>query len=119
MSSCNSISRDGNSSFVSCEEGVYKIDREVVLEYEPSTSLVMAVAEIAETDPLEQSPLNDVIDPEALDDLFHGGVESAGSEMDKVSFNYAGYRVTLHRDGEMIIQSRDPSGAECRTDGNV
>lgn len=119
MSSCKSISEDWDSSFVSYEGGVYKIDREVVPEYEPSTLLVMAVAEIAETDPLEQLPLNDAIDPEALDNLFHGGIGSSGSEMDKISFNYAGYRVTLHRDGEMIIQSRDPAEAERPTDGDV
>lgn len=114
MYSRKSVSKDQISSCVRYErdEDAYKIDGTTVLEDEPSTCLVMAIAEIAETDPLEQPPLNAVIDPDALDELFHGGVSSEGSDMDKVSFNYHGYRVTLHRDGDMIIQPRQPSGSK-------
>lgn len=114
-----SVSNDQASSCIKLEknEEGYRIDGNAVLKEDPSTCLVMAVAEIAEADPLEQSPLSDVIDPEALDNLFQRGGRMEGSDMDKISFNYAGYRVTLYRDGELLIQPRSSSKSISPTGG--
>lgn len=119
MDNRESVSHDQASSCIRYEEdeGLYKIDGEVVLEEDPSTCLVMSVAEIADADPLEQPQLSDAIDPEALDELFRTGIRSEGSDMDKASFNYADYRVTLYRDGELLIQPRNSSGTGFRTGG--
>lgn len=92
-------------------DGVYNIDSEVVREHGPSMCLVIAVAEISGADPMKQPPLNDVVDPEALDDLFDGVSRTDGSDLDQVSLSYAGYRVTLYGDDGMVIQPSEPSPA--------
>lgn len=70
-----------------------------------ATDVVLAVAELSESDPTELPPLSDVIDADALDRLFGPGHSGDGS--DRVSFNYHGYRVTVCRDGEIMLQRRD------------
>jgi hypothetical protein len=70
-----------------------------------ATDVVLAVAEISESDPTELPPLSDVIDADALDRLF--GPDHSGDGSDRVSFNYHGYRVTVCRDGEIMLQRRD------------
>jgi hypothetical protein len=64
-------------------------DRDVA----PSTAVVQTVTEQSDQDVLDLPPLNDVVDPDALDGLFSGR-DTIGS----VNFEYAGYHVTVHAD---------------------
>lgn len=91
------------------EAEAYKVDPATVREQGVSISVILAVADVSGMDPNEQKPLNDVVDPEALDDLFARAQESAGGETDCVSFTYSGFRVTVYRDGEVVLQPRDPA----------
>jgi len=64
----------------------------------PSTVIVDAVSERADTAVTELPPLYDVVDPDALDALF------AGSEtFGVVTFEYAGYDVTVRADGVVDV----------------
>jgi len=72
-----------------------------------STDIILAVAEVSGSDPTELRPLNDVINVDALDSLFTPG--RPGNESDQISFDYQGYRVTVYRDREILLQSRGGS----------
>ncbi|WP_436346514.1 HalOD1 output domain-containing protein [Natronorubrum sp. FCH18a] len=65
-------------------------------------TIVDAVSEAEDCDPLTLPPLWDVIDPEALDDLFaptRGGHPRAG----RATFVYAGYKVTVEVSTEATV----------------
>ena len=64
-------------------------------------TLVLAIAELADVEPLRLDPLYETVDPEMLDDV----VESGGTpDFDgHVSFTYAGHRVRVHASGLLEI----------------
>lgn len=64
----------------------------------PSEAVVRAVAETADADPADLPLLQAVIDPDSLDALFQG--RAAGS----VTFEYAGYAVTVQANAEVVVQ---------------
>ncbi|MCU4744792.1 HalOD1 output domain-containing protein [Natronoglomus mannanivorans] len=70
-------------------------------EETPVFAVVSAVAEASGADPLELPPLGRAIDPDALNELFTGRSESTVAE---VTFQYAGYDVTVRGNGE--VQAR-------------
>ena len=62
--------------------------------------VVRAVAESINVDPLELPPLYEVIDPDALDAL----VDPVGGRLGfTVTFEYAGCKITITDDGEVVI----------------
>ena len=68
-----------------------------------SIEVVEAVAAAAGVQPDElDRPLADVIDPDALDQLFDPSLEGAGRAGTTVTFDYAGYTVTV-RSGESVV----------------
>lgn len=77
-------------------------------EQSPSLSeaVLVTVASKSDLDTLELAdefgPLYDVIDPSALDSLFHSSGES-GPSVGCVSFDYAGYRVTVDQTGRVEL----------------
>ena len=76
--------------------------RRIGPEEETSTAVVSAVAETTCTDPLELSPLYDVIDPDALDRVF----AAAGSDRDgggRVAFPFGDRWVAARSEGEVIV----------------
>jgi len=80
---------------------------------QPSESVVSAVSEATDTDPLEMPRLGDVIDPDALDALFLA--ESAWAEPDgegsgTVSFRFNDCDVTVRADGQTVVSPpREPT----------
>lgn len=69
-----------------------------------STAVVEAIAEYEGVDPLELSrPLYEVIDPDALDNLFPPGSNSAG----QIEFSYNGCAVTVTSDGDVDVVNSD------------
>jgi len=72
-----------------------------------SESVVLAVSEATDTDPLEMSRLADVLDPDALDALFpgDGGEDCEGT----ASFRFDGCAVTVHADGYTVASQSDES----------
>lgn len=61
--------------------------------------VIEAVAEAENADPVDLDPIYDAIDPDALDDLFRG----REGEFGRVVFRYHGYRVTVGRNGRVVL----------------
>lgn len=71
-------------------------------EDEPvSTRVIAAVADACDVDPLELPPLGDVLDPDALDQLFNSFDSRIGPG--RVDFMMAGCEVVVHSDGEVVV----------------
>lgn len=69
----------------------------------PSQAVIDAVAAVEGTPPTELPPLYDVVDPEALDNVFAGK-----ASLGKVVFNYNSYEVSVEADGYVAL--KDHSG---------
>lgn len=74
---------------------------------QPSSAVIIAIADVTGEDPLELEPLYSAIDPDALNNLFtstrlprHNG---------SVSFNYHGFQVTINADGHGFLSEQDES----------
>ena len=68
----------------------------------PSVAVIEEVASKEGTEPMElEPPLNDVVDPDALDAL------CAGESMNGfVMFSYCGYSITVDADGGVTVEER-------------
>lgn len=78
---------------------------------EPITvTIIKAVAQATEQDPLELPPLRDAVrlDLDALDDLFVHGPDGRPSPETCLRFQYMGHTVLVHGDG--CVSVRRPSG---------
>ena len=64
-----------------------------------STNVVLSIAALKRVSPTELPPLAGSIDPDALDQLFAGSSRVDGL----ISFEYAGYEVTVSARGELEI----------------
>lgn len=62
-----------------------------------------AVAEHADVPTTELPPLYEVLDPEALDELFSHSTDRPLAVPSQVSFTYADYRVTVFADREIKV----------------
>lgn len=69
---------------------------------EISETVVDAVADAKDVDPLDLDPLYDAIDPDALDSLFGRSAGSGGS-LTELRFAMAGCEVLVHGDGEVVV----------------
>lgn len=65
----------------------------------PSRAVIDAVASAEDADPSELDPLNDVVDPDALNKLF----DDKDVEYGRVVFRYHGYTVTVDRHGRVSL----------------
>ena len=64
-----------------------------------SLSVVEALADSLDTDPVELEPLYHAIDPEALDQLFQENTPMSA----RVEFTYGGHTVEVQGDGAILI----------------
>lgn len=74
----------------------------------PSEAVTYALMELDSDDapPLErQQPLYEVVDPDALDDLFD--TNGRGDATGRVTFRYEGYEVTVRAHGEILLREVD------------
>lgn len=81
------------------------------VEYDGKTDLsvfiVTAVSSITDTDPTEiDPPLNEAIDPDALDRLFADRPGDRPREGGYLVFCLGGCRVAVYSDGEIVIDPR-------------
>lgn len=75
----------------------------------PSLSVVEAVSEVTDVDPIQLEPvLDDVIDTDALDGLFQRSYHQAPQPGIEVSFSYAGHYVTVTGTSEGHVHSIFP-----------
>lgn len=72
-----------------------------------SDTVVKAVAAAERVCPSRLEPLYDHVDPEALDELFEPTRTGTRTALGHTSFTYAGYVVTVHSDGEVVVRRRN------------
>ena len=72
-------------------------------------SIVEAIADHADADPLAMTPLGFVLDPEALDALVNTGTDV------RVSFEYDDHNVVVRADGTISVDGNEYDGPS--TDG--
>ena len=65
-----------------------------------STNIALAVAELTGVDPLEMEPLYHSVDPDILDGFVERPPRSSTGQL---SFDFQGYRVTVHADGHVHV----------------
>lgn len=68
-----------------------------------TNSVVTAVAEATGRDPTELDPLNDVVDPDALDALFSSTGLGTHRPPSRVEFRYCGRTVVVTGDGTVDV----------------
>lgn len=68
-----------------------------------SKRVIAAVADALDVDPLELPPLYDVVDPDALDQLFDHGSPAGGNGPGRVVFTMADCEVVVHSDGSVDV----------------
>lgn len=74
----------------------------------PATTVLLAVAEAKEAEPLALDPLYSVIDPDTLNDLIQSTVSKNGGSV-RLTFRYEGFGITIASDG-LIRFGRRPNG---------
>lgn len=72
-----------------------------------SDEVVLAVAEATDTDPTELEPLYDVVDPDALDQLFRTHLNGHPRTDGRIVFSMDGCEVTVHANGDVVATPRD------------
>lgn len=75
----------------------------------PSHAIVEEIAKregvpIEEVAPPTYQPLHDVVDPQALDDLFTPRKNGKPRGTGRVTFEYCGYEITVESDGSVSIE---------------
>lgn len=65
------------------------------------TEIILAIADLTGTDPLEMKPLSNFLDADLADELFRADWQT-GKE---ASFDYLGFHVTVSRSGEVLLKS--------------
>ncbi|WP_227380787.1 HalOD1 output domain-containing protein [Haladaptatus halobius] len=73
-----------------------------------STNVLTAVADAKGQSPVDLEPLYQVINPEALDALFAPRADGTPRTHGSVSFQYAGYWVTVSTEGAVELESDEP-----------
>lgn len=75
----------------------------------PTIAVVTAVAEEADVDPVTIEPLNEVVDPEALDNIFASMSYPQGSPNASIEFTYQNYRILVKANGRGYLYDQDES----------
>lgn len=68
-----------------------------------SRAVISAVSAVADARPVDLPPLYDVVDPEALDELFPYGDADVQPTEGSVRFSYAGFVVSVRASGEVSV----------------
>lgn len=70
-------------------------------------AIVTAVADVGGEDPLDLRPIGTVLDPDALDALFSLSLWDISSVEISISFDYAGFEVTVDEAGTVVLDPLD------------
>lgn len=79
-----------------------------------SEGVVYAVAEHTGTDPQELTPLHDVVDPDALNQLFESNGSDGERTQGRVTFDYCECTVTVSADGSVLVSWADQQSRPAR-----
>lgn len=90
--------------------------RPTVADRDVSYRVIQRVASAKDVDPLELEPLYEVIDPDALDELFDDSTESPD---EWIRFTMAECRVTVYGSGEIDVVSGNDVAGSATANGSV
>ena len=69
------------------------------------SEIIERIAKLKGVDPLDLQPrLSDVIDPDALEQVFDSRSNGTARRGGYLEFRYSGYRVSIRGDGELSIE---------------
>jgi len=71
-----------------------------------STEVLTLVAEAADVDPIDLEPMNNCVDPDALNKLFSTREDGTPRAGGNVSFEIHGHYVTVFADGQIVVRGR-------------
>jgi len=71
----------------------------------PTAAVIEAVADHEGVDATELPPLGTVIDPDALDSLFAYSTDEFPHPKGRVVFQYCGYTIAVHSDGQIVVEA--------------
>ena len=86
------------------DSGIYRTTYDLT-KASPSVRVLEAVAAIRNTDPTELAPLDEYIDPDALNAIFEPTKRKAGTH-GSLSFGYEGLLIITHSDGEIELREQ-------------
>jgi hypothetical protein len=84
------------------DRGLFRLDFDV-RHRDPSTMTVLAVEEVADARMEKMTPLQESIDPDALDAIFGPRPDGTSRTDLSVTFQFEGYEVTVESDGTIIL----------------
>lgn len=67
-------------------------------------TVITSVAAVTKADPLELEPLYEIVDPDALEQLFTRRGSASRAAGDRIELTYGGCDVTVYRDGHIVIR---------------
>ena len=73
----------------------------------PSVRVLEAVAAIRNTDPTDLDPLDEYVDPDALNAVFQPTRANPGTH-GSLSFGYEDLSITVHSDGDVELREQAP-----------
>lgn len=82
-----------------------------------SERVITAVADARSVDPLELTPLYDVVDPDALERLFQTPPTGTDRSPGRVVFTMDGCEIVVHSDGEVDVTA--PEGGRSAADASA
>ncbi len=87
------------------ERDVHRVKHDLSGPQSLSTTVTVAVADVAGVEPADiPEQLYDVVDPEALDKLFHPRDDGTPRRGGRLSFSLYGHHVTIRGDGTITVQ---------------
>lgn len=75
----------------------------------PSVAVIEAIAATTGVDPMDVPPLYEVVDPDALDDLFAPMYDGTPRLDGEVGFTLGGCQVTVSGNGRIVVEAFGPA----------
>lgn len=85
------------------ETGTYLVEWDPSGADDPGIRIVLSVAAVADVDHTELTPLNDVVDPDALNSIFAPRKDGVNREGGLVRFTLSAHEITVHSEGRIVI----------------
>lgn len=77
-------------------------------------TVVTAIADAKDVDPLDVEPLHSAIDPDALDSMFHPRIGTPPTSLE-LTFTHAGCEIDVNADGEVVVTPQEEEEAAATT----
>jgi len=90
------------------DSGTYRLSHDWEETESVSTAVSIVVAYAQDADPTETESVDNTVDPDALDRLFHPEwTDDSRDDGAHLVFDLAGSQVTVHRGGEIVVRPHE------------